>query len=44
MREALILNKRKDLEFSHESRLAHVSHAETPLSQPLVAFASRGRV
>jgi hypothetical protein len=30
MRVALILNKRKDLEFSHEFRLAHASHAETP--------------
>ena len=44
MREALILNKRKDLEFSHEFRLAHVSHAETPLSQPVAVFASRSRV
>ena len=43
MREALILNKRKDLEFSLESGLAHVSHAETPPSQPLATFASRCR-
>jgi len=43
MQEAQILNKRKDLEFPHEPVPAHVSQAETPLSQLLAAFATRFR-